>query len=211
MRTLVIDSATRACSVALVNDGRLIDQRFEVIGRGHAERLVPMIAELPEQGKAQRIAVNVGPGSFTGIRIGVAAARALGLAWQAETAGYSSLALVAAIFFEQHADIGEVGCAMVGGHGELFVAQFDRSLAEITPLTSKIPADAATYISCQHVAGEAAQALVDARGRGEAHMIWPDAAHYPLLADLPALPCRPVYGRAPDAQVPGAGPVAPQN
>lgn len=211
MRTLVIDSATRACSVALFDDSRLIDHRFEVIGRGHAERLVPMIAELPGQGKAQRIAVNVGPGSFTGIRIGVAAARALGLAWQAEAVGYSSLPLIAATFFEQHADIGEVGCAMVGGHGELFVAQFDRSLTETASLASKAPADAAAYISGHHVAGEAAQTLVSARGHGDAHMIWPDAARYPLIANLPALPCRPVYGRAPDAQLPGAAPGSTQN
>ena len=97
MRTLVIDSATEACSVALFEDGALLAGACEVIGRGHAERLVPMIAELPDKGRAERIVVSLGPGSFTGVRIGLAAARALGLAWQAEVLGYPTLALVAAM------------------------------------------------------------------------------------------------------------------
>ena len=49
-RTLVIDTATAACSVALIEDGAVVASRHEVVGRGHAERLVPMIAELPEWG-----------------------------------------------------------------------------------------------------------------------------------------------------------------
>ena len=77
MRTLVIDSATEACSVGLFEHGALLAGTLEVIGRGHAERLVPMIAELPGKGRADRVAVSLGPGSFTGTRIGLAAARAM--------------------------------------------------------------------------------------------------------------------------------------
>ena len=80
MRTLVIDTATRACSVALFDGKQLLAAQHEVIGRGHAERLLPLIAALPDNGKAEQIMVDVGPGSFTGIRVGVAAAKALGLA-----------------------------------------------------------------------------------------------------------------------------------
>ena len=58
MRTLVIDSATEACSVGLFEDGRLLAGAFEVIGRGHAERLVPMIAGLPGKGRAERVVVS---------------------------------------------------------------------------------------------------------------------------------------------------------
>jgi tRNA threonylcarbamoyladenosine biosynthesis protein TsaB len=57
VRRLVIDTATRACSVALFEEDRLVDARHEVIGRGHAERLVPMIAELPDRGRADAISV----------------------------------------------------------------------------------------------------------------------------------------------------------
>ncbi|MEE2916267.1 MAG: tRNA (adenosine(37)-N6)-threonylcarbamoyltransferase complex dimerization subunit type 1 TsaB, partial [Pseudomonadota bacterium] len=95
-RILSIDTATAACSVALFEDGRLIDARHAVVGRGHAERLVPMIAELPDGGRADHILVDVGPGSFTGIRVGIAAARGLALGWGASVSGYGALALVAA-------------------------------------------------------------------------------------------------------------------
>src|SRR3546814_5129230 len=53
--TLVIDTATAACSVALIDDGRAVADRHEIVGRGHAERLLPMIAELPGGGRADDI------------------------------------------------------------------------------------------------------------------------------------------------------------
>ena len=96
MRTLAIDCATEACSVALFDDGQLLVGEWIVLGRGHAERLVPMIAQLPGKGCADRIPVSRGPGSFTGVRIGIAAARALALAWRAPCFGYPTLALIVA-------------------------------------------------------------------------------------------------------------------
>src|SRR3546814_11135831 len=72
MRHLVIDSASEACSVALLEAGAVVDYRHEIIGRGHAERLVPLIAELADGGRADVLAVGCGPGSF---EIGRAAGR----------------------------------------------------------------------------------------------------------------------------------------
>ena len=72
-----------------------------MLGRGHAERLVPMIADLPERGRASSIAVARGPGSFTGVRIGLAVARSLAFAWGATPQGYSTMALVAAMARQQ--------------------------------------------------------------------------------------------------------------
>ena len=112
MRTLAIETATASCSVALFEGDNVVDWRHEVVGRGHAERLLPMIADLQNGGRAEAILVDCGPGSFTGVRVGVAAARALGFGWGAPVLGYHSLALIASI-----AKTSDTAVAIEGGHG----------------------------------------------------------------------------------------------
>jgi len=195
---LAIDTSTAACSAALFDSaGHCLAQRDELIGRGHSERLVPMIEELLEGRTAQRILVGVGPGSFTGIRVGIAAAQGLAIGWGAELAGMSSLALLAA--GATHA--ASVAAAMRGGHGELFVQQFEQSpLASSTPLSNLPPEAAAALVSAERVVGPGAGDLVEARGWGEAIEAWPRAADaLKLPAELRTLAARPVYARAPDA------------
>ena len=144
MRTLAIDCATEACSVALFEGGDLLAATREVIGRGHAERLVPMIAKLPDKGRADRVVVSLGPGSFTGVRIGLAAARALGIAWQAEVLGYPTLALVAAMARASHP--GALTVCMTGGHGEWFVQDFGADGLPENELRSQTPGQAQANI-----------------------------------------------------------------
>jgi tRNA threonylcarbamoyl adenosine modification protein YeaZ len=204
MRTLVIESATEACSVALFDGGELLAGAFEVIGRGHAERLVPMIAELPGKGQAQRIAVSLGPGSFTGVRIGLAAARALGLAWKAKVLGYPTLALVAAMARQAHP--GPVTVCMTGGHGEWFVQDFGADALPESEVRSQSPAQAAAQVRHGLMAGSQAKALKAlAHSEGEALDFLPDARCFPLLPEaMLTADLSPLYGRPPDARLPAA-------
>jgi tRNA A37 threonylcarbamoyladenosine modification protein TsaB len=138
------------------------------------------------------------------VRIGLAAARALGLAWQAEVLGYPTLALVAAIACEGHP--GLVTVCMTGGHGEWFVQNFGADGLPEQPLASLTPAEAGKYGHHEVVAGSQAQAMSAAAGPGHtALQILPDARRFPLLppALLDSEPA-PIYGRGPDARLPGA-------
>lgn len=204
MRTLAIDCATEACSVALFDDDSLIAGELRLLGRGHAEQLVPMIAALPGKGRADRIAVSLGPGSFTGLRVGLAAGRALALAWGAELVGYPCLALVAAMAREQRG-AEPLAVAMTGGHGEWFVQTFEQSGMATGEVASLPPETAAGALAADLVAGTRAAELVALRGHGEALHILPDARAFPLL-DPRLLSDRVQlrYGRPPDARLPTA-------
>ena len=160
-----------------------------------------MIAGLPGKGRADRVAVGLGPGSFTGVRIGLAAARALALAWEAEIVGYPSLALLAVMACNQH-PASEVLCATTAGHGEWFCQSFDASGTAITALASLAPARAAA-LSPGLVIGSQAEALVALRGSGIALAGWPDANSLALLPPAAfTTSLAPLYGREPDAKLP---------
>lgn len=204
MRTLVIDTATAACSVALIEDGRVVARDHAVVGRGHAERLVPMIAGLPDGGRAPRILVDCGPGSFTGVRVGIAAARGLALGWGAEAAGFSSLALIAAAAFA-HRDIPALAVVLEGGHGEVFMQVFGSPVREAmtarTPLASLKPEAAIMALGSLPVFGNAGHWLTPFAPDIDMTAALPDAADAPLLpTPFDALPPNPIYGRPPDAK-----------
>ena len=198
---LVIETATAALSVALFDGETLLDHHHEIVGRGHAERLLPVISALLGSRRPHAIAVDCGPGSFTGIRVGLAAAQGLRIAWGLPTHGFSSTALIAA-----GAETDDEGCAvaLTGGHGEVFVEMFSAPpLRSLSPVRSLTPADAALTIHQARVHGSGAAAGVAARGWGEAIDALPDARDFARLpAELARLPLRPLYGRAPDAKLP---------
>ena len=196
---IAFDTSSAACTAALFDgDGNCIASRDEQIGRGHAERLVPMIAEMLDGRAASHILVGVGPGSFTGIRVAIAAAHGLAVGWDAALSGMSSLGLFAAGGEGE----GEVAVAVTGGHGELFVQQFDAmTAAPVGELRNLPPAEAASFATAPLVVGSGARQLVEARGWGEAREAWPSAANALRLPDaLRSLTPKPVYARAPDAR-----------
>lgn len=202
---LAIDTATAACSVALIARGQVRHAARELVGRGHAERLVPMVeAVLREAGdvRPSAILVDCGPGSFTGVRVGLAAAIGMGMGWGVPVTGCSSLALLAARRFAEDATLVACAAALSGGHGELFVQRFSAvPFAAISPLASLPPGEAGAFAPEALVAGSGAAALVAARGQGETVEALPDAADMALLpAAFRALDRRPIYGRAPDAK-----------
>jgi len=197
---LALDTSTAACTAALLlPDGTIVASRDEEIGRGHAERLVPMISEMLEGHVPTRLLVGVGPGSFTGLRVGIAAAHGLAIGWSIPLTGMNSLALLAAAAPPGE---GKVAAATTGGHGELFVQSFDRKKLSATgPILNLTPEKAAKKVDAPLVVGSGAEALVAARGSGEALPLFPMASRALMLPELlRLLECKPIYVRAPDAR-----------
>lgn len=207
-RTLVIETASEACSIALFESEELVARDHRVLGRGHAERLIPMIEALPDNGRADTILTSLGPGSFTGVRIGIAAARALGVAWGSQVRGYATLSLIAAMARNHGAeDAATHGNAVTvcvnGGHGEWFVQDFGSDGLAQSDAVSLSPHDAAARENHRHIAGnraeELAQQIADPVTR--ALSLLPDASQAMLLPQACLTDdLSPIYGRAPDAK-----------
>jgi tRNA threonylcarbamoyl adenosine modification protein YeaZ len=199
---LALDTSTAACTAALLErNGTIVASRDEQIGRGHAERVVPMIEEMLDGHVPTRILVGVGPGSFTGLRVGIAAAHGMAIGWRVPLAGMNSLALLAA---SAPPGEGKVAAAMAGGHGEIFVQTFDRKKLTATgPIFNLTPEAAARKVDAPLVVGSGAEALVAARRSGEALALLPTASRALSLPELlRSQECKPIYARAPDARAP---------
>lgn len=129
MTLLAIDTSEQACSVALVENSHVLDSRSEIIGRGHAERLLPLIAERLaahglSYGDLTRIAVTTGPGTFTGLRIGLSVARGLALQADIPCIGLTGLQVLAAQAMDQVNDGQPVHAMITGRGGQAFYQTF---------------------------------------------------------------------------------------
>jgi tRNA threonylcarbamoyladenosine biosynthesis protein TsaB len=129
-RILAIDTALGACSVCVVEAGRVLPVAMdsEDMATGHAEALMPMIKRVMDQvdggfASLERVAVSVGPGSFTGLRIGIAAARAIGLAAGVPVVGVSTLSAYAAPLINPQ-ESGVIAIGIDARHGALFFQAF---------------------------------------------------------------------------------------
>ena len=231
MKILAFDTSLGAVSVAvrwIGPDGQWrLRLAHEVRERSHAERLMPMIAEvMREAGLAfsviDRIAVTLGPGSFTGVRVGVAAARGLALALGAPTVGASTLAVMA---HEADAWLGAarrdrlLAVAVDARRSSIYLQLFPRGHHAAGPpqLCSAHEAARRIGVAPAIIVGSGAEAVVRALaaagGQAEAMLpqLLPAARSLALLAtDLaPIDPLRPLYLRPLDAK-PQADPCHPR-
>jgi len=222
---LALDSAAAACSVALWRDGALAAHRFRPMARGHAEALMPMLAETMAAADAafadlDLVAVTVGPGAFTGLRIGLAVARGIGLAAGVPVRGVTTLAAVAEAVPAAERRGRALLVVLDTKRAELYAQSFDGDLAPLGEPAAVSPAALAGLLPAGPllVAGDAAERLRPwLAGRPDA-AAWsaapggPDAAAVARLAartlaagDGRGLPPTPLYLQAPAVTLPGRG------
>jgi tRNA threonylcarbamoyladenosine biosynthesis protein TsaB len=212
MLVLGLDTCLSSCSVAVLDGERVLASAREVMARGHQERLAPMAQQvMAEAGLAfdrlDRIAVTVGPGSFTGLRVGIAFAKGLALALDLPAVGVGTLEALAA---EAGQDSGGlVFSAIDARRGQLYLQAFEDGRALMAPdaLTAEVAAARLAEISQGRpftLVGSGAALLADLAPSAR---IVPaegaDARHVARLAAArdPA-PLKPLYLRAPDAKLP---------
>ena len=132
---LALDTSSSACSVACWKSTEIVANEYVDLGRGHAEALVPMIASVMRKAdidyfQLDAIAVTLGPGTFTGLRIGLSAARGLALAASIPMVGISSLEVLAhATSLERNS----VLAILDAGRGRLYAQSFNSSLCATVP------------------------------------------------------------------------------
>ncbi|MBF0562819.1 MAG: tRNA (adenosine(37)-N6)-threonylcarbamoyltransferase complex dimerization subunit type 1 TsaB [Alphaproteobacteria bacterium] len=216
MIILGLDSATNACSVVLWRDGAVLARRSAVMRHGQAESLVPMVvAVMAEAGMTydalERIAVTVGPGSFTGVRVGLATARGLGLAAGCPVHGVTTTEALAHAVPEAERQGHPILVLIDSRRSEPFHQIFSGDLTPLTP-PSALPLEVAMREMPPGpflVTGDGAAAWLPSLGE-RAHWIGTggtcDAA---ILAAIAAtrrpeaiLPAEPLYIRPPDVTVP---------
>lgn len=160
MTLLAIDTSEQSCSVALLKGDTVECAASEHIGRGHAERLLPLIEEqLGQAGRSyadlSRIAVTTGPGTFTGLRIGLSVARGLALQADLPCIGLTGLSVLAAQAMRQRDKNSTIHAIITGRGGQAFFQSFQGRNNDDTPkpLTEPVGLDIADIASEVSVSG----------------------------------------------------------
>lgn len=211
MKLLALDTCLQACSVALEADGAPRMWLSEAMARGHQERLATMTREVMSGGgvafaELDRIGVTVGPGSFTGLRVGLAFAKGLALALGRPCVGVGVLEALAASLDHR----GLLAAVIDAGRGRVYLQIFDSTAAVTAPeLLDTGLAIARVVEVCPSgeitLTGPGAAMLAPAlRAAVVRDLASPDPRAVARLARLaPAIAPRPLYLRAPDAKVKG--------
>jgi len=220
MLILAFDTTVAACSVALWRDGTVLARARDVMSQGQAEALMPMIEDVMQRGgesyaALDRVAVTVGPGSFTGVRVGLAAARGLGLAANKPVIGVLTTEVLAqAVPHPEHATERMHVLAVIDTkRGDLYAQQFDAHMKDLGAPRALAPDQLAAWCGDGPlvVVGDAAAIAVAALGPRailSAAEALPDPAVIARIAAArqpsPGGPL-PVYVRPPDAVIPQHG------
>lgn len=222
MRLLVIDTALGACTAAVFQDGRPLAVRFEPMTKGHQERLGGLVRDvMAEAGggfdSLDRIGVTVGPGSFTGLRVGLAFAQGLGAALDRPVVGISALDALAASLEEV---TGPVAALIDARRGQVYARLFTSdaalgpdealSLEEAARRVADTGPDVALVGNGAAVLAEAFSDLKFARMDDRVAPSPEALARLAAAADPATHPPRPLYLRAPDATPPSRLPGQPR-
>jgi tRNA threonylcarbamoyladenosine biosynthesis protein TsaB len=166
MRVLAFDTATIACSAAVRVDGETVARRFEPMVRGQSEALIPMIDDVMKEAglgfaDLDFLAVTVGPGAFTGLRIGLSAARAMALAAKRPCVGVTTLEAVAAGVPEAERKGAHVLVALDAKRADVYVQIFDGDLVPLGDPLAILPTELPARLPAGRivVAGDAAETV----------------------------------------------------
>ncbi len=226
--TLAFDTTLETCSVAVVAGAKTLAHRAEQLGRGHAEALLPMIeAVMAEAGTGydglDLVAVTTGPGTFTGQRIGLAAARGIGLARGLPVQGVSTLETLAWMAGGNglEAADGYIFVALDARRGEVYGQCFELPLAPggnssapaclpaadiaglAPPGPGVIVGSGAALVSPHLKSAQILPRVLDRSTTADAVAVAQLAVRRVRTDGLPQDPPAPLYLRAPDAKLPG--------
>src|ERR671912_1455791 len=214
MRILAIDTALSACAACVMDAGAPEPISFEtiVMERGHAEALLPLVDRVVSKAEGgvsglDRVAVTVGPGSYTGLRVGIAAARAIGLAAHVPVVGVTTLsALLAALVVDENRRV--LAAAIDARHGQVYFQSIAPGGQSIVAPTLVRVREAARLIGsgptaivgsgAGAVAAETAGVEVAVQAKSFPDILW--VARLGLVADPSTALPKPLYLRGPDAK-----------
>jgi tRNA threonylcarbamoyladenosine biosynthesis protein TsaB len=212
VRLLAVDTALGACSVALVDGENIRSHIFEVMDRGHAERLAPMVQEAMtgrEFSSLERLAVTVGPGTFTGQRVGLAFMRGLRLALQCPLIGVTTLEVMAAAAMAE-TDAVQAAAIHDARRDEAYLLLQDGAGVVLQPAVMPFAEALARIRSFGPCALAGTGAAIASGALGADYVLssvrQPDALWVARLAQKLPAPQEapgPLYLRAPDAKLPG--------
>lgn len=215
MKLLAFDAASTACSAAVLIDDRIVAERFESMERGQAEVLMPMIADVMalaelDVSALDALTVTVGPGAFTGMRIGLAAAHGLALATPLSCIGLTTFEAVAYPALSELVPTESLVAVIESKRAELFFQVFDGELNPLSEAFAESREAVAAHLPSGPLllAGDGAariHKILGQRARLSSSLSPRAATFAPLAAHriakgIAASPLRPFYMRPPDAK-----------